>query len=66
MARVAPWFAAEFGGVGAAPVGAGPIGGSAEVHHDNDECLDGKAIPAKDRKPGDGGLPRCSECTKLD
>ena len=35
------------------------------VHHDHDDCPDGKRILARHRENGDGGKPRCKECIKL-
>jgi len=36
-----------------------------EVHHDHDNCPDGKRIMAKHMEQGTGGKPRCKECIKL-
>jgi hypothetical protein len=36
-----------------------------EVHHDHNDCKDGKQIEEKHRKMGDGGKPLCKECEKL-
>lgn len=36
-----------------------------EVHHDHDDCPDGKRIEQKHRVDGTGGKPRCKECEKL-
>jgi hypothetical protein len=36
-----------------------------EVHHDHDDCSEGKKIESKHRKPGTGYKPRCSECQRL-
>jgi hypothetical protein len=36
------------------------------VHHDHDNCPNGKQIQAKHRVNGTGGKPRCKECIKLD
>jgi hypothetical protein len=35
------------------------------VHHDHDNCPDGKRIMAKHRESGTGGKPRCKECINL-
>jgi hypothetical protein len=32
------------------------------VYHDNDQCLRGSSIPARDRVTGRGGNCQCSEC----
>ena len=36
-----------------------------ETYHDNTRCGPGSEIPQKDRKPGTGGKPHCSECERL-
>jgi hypothetical protein len=35
------------------------------VHHDHDDCADGKRIKPYNKKPGDGGFPRCDVCISL-
>lgn len=35
------------------------------VHHNHDNCKDGKRILAKDRVQGTGGKPLCKECQRL-
>jgi hypothetical protein len=35
------------------------------VHHDHDECPDGKRIKLEHKTWGDGGKPRCKECIRL-
>jgi hypothetical protein len=35
------------------------------VHHDHDNCPDGKRIKPKHRVSGTGNTPRCKECIKL-
>jgi hypothetical protein len=35
------------------------------VHHDHDDCKNGKQIKLSDRMSGTGGKPRCEECTRL-
>jgi hypothetical protein len=35
------------------------------VHHDHDDCPDGKRIKSYNKREGDGGFPRCDECIKL-
>jgi hypothetical protein len=35
------------------------------VHHNHDDCHDGKAIKPWHRKDGDGGKPLCKVCIKL-
>lgn len=35
------------------------------VHHDHDECPDGKLISIKHKEYGTGGKPLCEECLKL-
>ena len=35
------------------------------VHHDHDDCYDGKRIQAKHRESGTGGKPRCKVCIDL-
>jgi len=35
------------------------------VHHDHDECPDGKRIKPEHREKGIGNKPRCKECIKL-
>lgn len=36
-----------------------------EVHHDHENCPDGKRILPQHRVNGDGGKPLCAECKKL-
>ena len=36
-----------------------------EVHHDHDDCPDGKRIKREHREPGTGNKRRCKECVKL-
>jgi hypothetical protein len=36
-----------------------------EVHHDHENCFEGKKIESKHREDGDGGKPRCKECIRL-
>jgi hypothetical protein len=36
-----------------------------QVHHDHDECPDGKRIKLEHKAWGDGGKPRCQECIRL-
>lgn len=33
-----------------------------EVHHDRDDCYEGKKIQPKHRKDGTGGKPLCKVC----
>ena len=35
------------------------------VHHDRDDCHDGKAIKPQHRKSGTGGKPLCAECKRI-
>jgi hypothetical protein len=35
------------------------------VYHDNTRCLEGSAIEASDRRPGDGGCVPCEHCMEL-
>jgi hypothetical protein len=35
------------------------------VHHDHDNCQDGKRIKPQHRVAGTGGKPRCKVCIKL-
>jgi hypothetical protein len=35
------------------------------VHHDHDDCADGKRIKSWHREAGTGNKPRCKECIKL-
>jgi hypothetical protein len=35
------------------------------VHHDHDDCHDGKRILPKDRLNGTGNKPRCKTCIDL-
>jgi len=35
------------------------------VHHDHDDCKDGKQIMTKHRENGTGGKPLCKECIRL-
>jgi hypothetical protein len=37
-----------------------------QVHHDHDNCPDGRKIQPKHRRAGMGGKPPCKECQKLD
>jgi hypothetical protein len=37
-----------------------------EVHHDRDDCLDGKRIKTWHREPGTGNKPRCKVCISVD
>ena len=37
-----------------------------EVHHDHDDCPDGRKIQPNHRRAGMGGKPPCKECQKLD
>lgn len=37
-----------------------------EVHHDHDDCYEGKKIKSEHRKNGTGGKPRCKVCIDLD
>ena len=37
-----------------------------QVHHDHDNCPDGRKIQPKHRRTGMGGKPPCKECQKLD
>ena len=36
-----------------------------EVHHDHDDCKDGKRILPQHRERGDGNKRRCKECIRL-
>jgi hypothetical protein len=36
-----------------------------EVHHDHDDCKDGKRILPEHKMSGDGGKRRCKECMRL-
>jgi hypothetical protein len=36
-----------------------------EVHHNHENCPDGKRIKKEHRIEGDGGKPLCKECQKL-
>lgn len=36
------------------------------VHHDYSDCPNGQQIAPKNRAPGEGGLPRCGSCERLD
>jgi hypothetical protein len=36
-----------------------------EVHHDHENCYEGRKILEKHRKDGDGGKPLCDVCKKL-
>ncbi|MDB5394111.1 MAG: hypothetical protein JWM91_1617 [Rhodospirillales bacterium] len=36
------------------------------VHHDHDECQDGKRIKSEHRIAGTGGKPRCKVCMNLE
>ena len=36
-----------------------------EVHHDHDDCHDGKSIKPQHRVSGTGGKPRCKVCIGL-
>ena len=35
------------------------------VHHDNEDCPDGKRIEAKHRESGTGGKPLCDACKRM-
>lgn len=35
------------------------------VHHDHDDCHDGRAIKRDHKDPGTGGKPLCKVCSKL-
>ena len=35
------------------------------VHHDHDDCEDGKRIRSYNKRQGTGGFPRCDVCIKL-
>ena len=35
------------------------------VHHDHDDCFEGKKIKPQHRVSGTGNKPRCKECIKL-
>lgn len=35
------------------------------VHHDHNDCPDGKRIKTENRKYGTGGKPLCDACKKL-
>jgi hypothetical protein len=35
------------------------------VHHDHDDCADGKRIKLQNKLAGTGGYPRCDECIRL-
>ena len=37
-----------------------------QVHHDHDNCPDGRKIQPNHRRTGMGGKPPCKECQKLD
>jgi hypothetical protein len=39
--------------------------GHRNVHHDHDNCPDGRRIEARHRQSGTGGKPRCDECIRL-
>jgi len=36
-----------------------------EVHHDHENCPDGKRIKPEHREPGTGGKPLCKACQRL-
>jgi hypothetical protein len=36
------------------------------VYHDDDRCEEGRRIPSRQRREGDGGRPKCSVCDRLD
>lgn len=36
------------------------------VHHDHDDCYEGKKIMAIHKEQGTGGKPRCKVCISLD
>jgi hypothetical protein len=36
-----------------------------EVHHNRDDCFEGKKIEKKHRESGTGGKPLCKECVRL-
>jgi len=35
------------------------------VHHDHDDCPDGKRILPKNKQSGTGNFPRCDACINL-
>jgi hypothetical protein len=35
------------------------------VHHDHDDCKDGKRIKPEHKEYGTGNKPRCKECIRL-
>ena len=35
------------------------------VHHNHDDCYDGKRIKPEHKVQGDGGKPRCKVCISL-
>jgi hypothetical protein len=36
-----------------------------EVHHNHDNCPNGKDIKSWHWQPGTGGKPRCNECSRM-
>lgn len=36
--------------------------GHREVHHDHNDCYEGKKIKPQHREPGTAGKPRCKVC----
>ena len=36
-----------------------------DVHHDHDDCVSGKQIPAKNKMTGTNGYRRCEHCINL-
>mgnify|MGYP001547487110 CR=1 FL=1 len=36
-----------------------------EVHHDHDDCSEGKKIKPAHKRSGTNGKPRCKECIRL-
>lgn len=37
-----------------------------EVHHDHENCSEGRKIMKEHREEGDGGKPLCKVCKELD
>lgn len=50
MSKVAPWHSKK----------------TKDVHHDNSKCTLGNNIEPENRVSGTGGLPKCSQCERLD
>lgn len=50
MAKTDPWYSAK----------------QMDVHHNSTLCNTGNNIEKENRRPGNGGLPRCSECKRVD